>query len=146
MTGFEPATPWLQTRCSTTELHPQSPIPNPQSPPVSVDRGPEAHTLLMATTKQPRAGVQTKAQSLRSFDPKTGTVLEEIPASTPDDLREGVARAREAQPAWAALPVRERAAAVGEVRREIGRRMDDLIDTICRENGKPRAEAVSHDV
>jgi hypothetical protein len=28
MTGFEPATPWLQTRCSTTELHPQ--IPNPQ--------------------------------------------------------------------------------------------------------------------
>jgi hypothetical protein len=23
MTGFEPATPWLQTRCSTTELHPR---------------------------------------------------------------------------------------------------------------------------
>jgi hypothetical protein len=23
MTGLEPATPWLQTRCSTTELHPR---------------------------------------------------------------------------------------------------------------------------
>ena len=26
MTGFEPATPWLQTRCSTTELHPHGQV------------------------------------------------------------------------------------------------------------------------
>jgi succinate-semialdehyde dehydrogenase/glutarate-semialdehyde dehydrogenase len=100
----------------------------------------------MATTGKRRTATRAKAQSLRSFDPRTGSVLEEIPANAPDDVREAVARARAAQPAWAALSVRERAAALGEVRLEIGRRMDDLIDTIHRENGKPRAEAVSHDV
>src|ERR1051325_1463528 len=89
---------------------------------------------------------QTKTRTLRSFDPKTGEVTGEIPANTPKDVREAVARARAAQPTWGALPVRERAAAMAEVRKEIGRRLDDIIETICLENGKPRAEAVAHDV
>ena len=31
MTGFEPATPWLQTRCSTTELHPHDDANRPEA-------------------------------------------------------------------------------------------------------------------
>ncbi len=88
----------------------------------------------------------TSIPMLDSFDPWTGNVVRRIPASTPEEVREAVARARKVQPEWAALGPAGRARALAEVRHRIGQRMDDLIETISRENGKPRAEAVAHDV
>ena len=89
--------------------------------------------------------VQARA-ALRSFDPVAGTVIGEVAASSPADVREVVARAREAAPSWAALGVEGRARALREVRHLVYERMDDILDTICAENGKPRAEALSQDV
>ena len=83
---------------------------------------------------------------LRSFDPATGNVVRQFRANTAGEVRDAVARARAAAPAWAALGPTDRAKAMAEVRHEIHRRMDDLVNVISRETGKPRAEAMSHDV
>jgi acyl-CoA reductase-like NAD-dependent aldehyde dehydrogenase len=83
---------------------------------------------------------------LDSFDPSTGRVVGYVPANTPDEVREAVARARRAQPAWGALPASERARRLGDVRHRMGAMMDDLLATVSLETGKPRAEALAHDV
>lgn len=83
---------------------------------------------------------------LRSFSPVTGEVVAEVAPATPDQVREAVARARAAQPAWAALGPSGRAKAVAEVRRRVHERMDEIVRTVSSETGKPEAEGLSHDV
>src|SRR6266536_2318387 len=91
-------------------------------------------------------GQRAATQTLPSFDPATGAVVGEVRSAMPDEVRRAVARARAAQPGWAALSVQERARWMGRVRRRMNLRMDEVLATICRETGKPRAEAVAHDV
>ena len=98
----------------------------------------------MAQAVKRRARTGEDREMLASGDPRTGTVVREIPASTPDEVRDAVATARRAAPAWAALPVDRRALA--RVRAAIHERMDHVVETISRENGKPPAEALAHDV
>lgn len=57
-----------------------------------------------------------------------------------------VAVARSAQQAWGSLSVGERVAALAQLPQEIVRRADQITETIGRENGKPRAEALGHEV
>jgi acyl-CoA reductase-like NAD-dependent aldehyde dehydrogenase len=83
---------------------------------------------------------------LRSTDPSTGKVIGEVASAAPEEVREAVAAARRAQPAWAALTARERARHLGAVRHRIHRDLDAIVETISRENGKPPAEALSHDI
>src|ERR1700723_3257031 len=64
-------------------------------------------------------------------------------APTSDQI---VARARAAQPAWAALPVSRRCAALGDLRREIALQCESIADTIARETSKPLLDALSGDV
>ena len=66
------------------------------------------------------------------------TPVSEIPAV--------VARARAAFPAWAQLPVRERAACVARLRRYIVRHRDELARVISTGTGKPLVEALTHDL
>src|SRR2546430_5755525 len=87
-----------------------------------------------------------RAPMLQSFDPGTGRVTGEIPASTPEEVREAVARARKVAPEWASLSPRERASHLREVRFRIFERLEDVVQTVSQENGKPRAEALAHDV
>jgi len=91
-------------------------------------------------------GQRAGAQTLPSFDPATGEVIGEVRSATPDEVRDAVAGARAAQPRWAAMPAHERARWMGRVRSRMNLRMDEILATICRETGKPRAEAVAHDV
>jgi acyl-CoA reductase-like NAD-dependent aldehyde dehydrogenase len=84
-----------------------------------------------------------KAQApafLRVTNPATGALLTEVPAAGPDDVAAAVARARAAQPAWAARPFAERAAALRRLARAL---RDDptFLDTLISESGKPRYEA-----
>src|SRR5438105_5247032 len=83
---------------------------------------------------------------LQSFEPATGRVTGEIPASTPDEVREAVAHARKVAPERAALAPRERAGYLKEVRHRIFEDLDRIVETVSAENGKPRAEALAHDV
>jgi len=91
-------------------------------------------------------GQRAGAQTLPSFDPATGEVIGEVRSATPDEVRDAVAGTRAAQPRWAAMPAHERARWMGRVRSRMNLRMDEILATICRETGKPRAEAVAHDV
>src|SRR5882757_2808132 len=80
------------------------------------------------------------AALLRVMNPATGALCAEVPAHTPADVAGAVARARSAQPAWAALPFGTRARAL---RRLTHRMLDDreLLPILCSESGKPRFEA-----
>jgi 4,4'-diapolycopenoate synthase len=64
-------------------------------------------------------------------------------APTSDQI---LARARAAQPAWAALQVSRRCATLGDLRREIALQCESIADTIARETSKPLLDALSGDV
>src|ERR1700761_9708515 len=57
-----------------------------------------------------------------------------------------LARARAAQPAWAALQVSRRCSILGHLRREIALQCESIADTIARETTKPLLDALSGDV
>lgn len=82
---------------------------------------------------------------LRVTNPVTGALCAEIPAAGPAEVAAAVARARAAQPAWAALPFAERR----RLLRRFARRLmsdPDLVPTLVRETGKPRYEAEAIEV
>jgi len=54
--------------------------------------------------------------------------------------------AREVQPEWAKLSVRERLTALKKIRQALAARMDRVVETICEEVGKPPLDALSGDV
>jgi acyl-CoA reductase-like NAD-dependent aldehyde dehydrogenase len=83
---------------------------------------------------------------VRSYAPATGDLLGEIKVTPPDEVARTVERARRAQAAWSVLPVAERAERVLRLRDAILERADDLVDLIARECGKPRHEALMHEV
>jgi len=70
------------------------------------------------------------------------------PAGPPveDEVRAAVERARRAQAAWGALSVRERVRRMRALRGTIVRRMDDIIEVVRAETGKPAVEALGHEV
>ncbi len=78
-------------------------------------------------------------------NPATGQVLAEVPCGDLPQVEAAVARARAAQPAWAALPFRERGAALRRLAR--GLRDDPrLLDTLVSESGKTAFEAEGMEV
>ena len=77
---------------------------------------------------------------LRVKNPATGEIIQELPCAGPAEVDAALARARAAQPAWAALPFRERARALRRFARAL-RDDDQLVATLVAENGKSRYEA-----
>ncbi|WP_175410766.1 succinic semialdehyde dehydrogenase [Streptomyces sp. TRM64462] len=73
--------------------------------------------------------------------PFTGERLAELPESTPEDVAEAFARARAAQPAWAATPVRRRAAVLLRFHDLLLERQAEVLDLIQLETGKARLHA-----
>jgi succinate-semialdehyde dehydrogenase/glutarate-semialdehyde dehydrogenase len=72
--------------------------------------------------------------------------LGELPVTPDDEVRRVVARARKAQQAWAVLPVAERCARVLRLRDALVEHAEDLVEIVSRECGKPRHEALMHEV
>jgi succinate-semialdehyde dehydrogenase/glutarate-semialdehyde dehydrogenase len=81
-----------------------------------------------------------------SFAPATGELIGEAPNMHADQVRQVVGRARRAQEGWAALPIEERCARILQYRDAIVERADEVIDLLARECGKPRHEALMHEV
>ncbi|HZG02131.1 MAG TPA: succinic semialdehyde dehydrogenase [Streptomyces sp.] len=73
--------------------------------------------------------------------PFTGERLAVLPESTPGDVAEAFARAREAQRAWAARPVRERAAVLLRFHDLLLDRQSEVLDLVQLETGKARLHA-----
>ncbi|GAA2841987.1 succinic semialdehyde dehydrogenase [Kitasatospora sp. CM 4170] len=73
--------------------------------------------------------------------PLTGERLAGLPQSTPADVEVAFQLARRAQPAWAALPVRRRAAVLLRFHDLLLKRQDEVLDLIQAETGKARLHA-----
>src|SRR5687767_11389055 len=96
-----------------------------------------------ATTKK---STPKEPTSLRSFNPATGEVLGEIPTTPSADVREIVAQARKVAPEWGDISPDGRAHIMRRVRYRLYEMMDEVVDTVHAETGKPRTEALTHDV
>jgi acyl-CoA reductase-like NAD-dependent aldehyde dehydrogenase len=86
------------------------------------------------------------SSTIVSTNPSTGEVLAELTCATPDQVRAAVARAKQAQPAWEATPVQARIAVLRRFQRLLNDQRDQVADLICREAGKPAAEALATEV
>ena len=84
--------------------------------------------------------------TLTSVNPRTGETVARVEPSSAADVDEAVELARDAQPEWARLSPRARAAMLGEVRHRIHDKTDEIVATVAAETGKPEVEALAHEV
>jgi acyl-CoA reductase-like NAD-dependent aldehyde dehydrogenase len=85
-------------------------------------------------------------EQTRCTNPATGELLGYSPLNTTQQVRQAVAAAREAQPAWAALPIGQRRAALKNVREYLCDTADELAEIIARDNGKTRTDAMAAEI
>ncbi|QAB18692.1 aldehyde dehydrogenase family protein [Leucobacter muris] len=88
------------------------------------------------TRSNPGAG-----EGIAITDPHDGTPVGTVPVTAESGIREAVARARRAFPAWRATPAAERGAALRRAAHALGEREGDLADLNHRETGRDREEA-----
>jgi acyl-CoA reductase-like NAD-dependent aldehyde dehydrogenase len=74
---------------------------------------------------------------LAIHNPATGERITEVPADDAASVAAKTARARAAQPAWAARPLEERKACIEKFRAGVVRDLEALAQTMTRETGKP---------
>ncbi len=90
------------------------------------------------TTYQGLLQAVTDPQSeWESKDPATGEVIGGVPQRSVSDLEAAIARAREAQPAWAAKTHEQRSAALNAAADAIEASAEALAELLSREQGKP---------
>jgi acyl-CoA reductase-like NAD-dependent aldehyde dehydrogenase len=95
------------------------------------------HTLPVETNQ---------AREIVSHDPATGKEIGRTPWSSPEAVKQAVARARQAQPAWANLSFRERGRVVLKARQLMLDARDEVALLVSKETGKPVAEALSMEI
>jgi acyl-CoA reductase-like NAD-dependent aldehyde dehydrogenase len=81
-----------------------------------------------------------------SASPADGSALAPVEATQPGAVAEAVARARKAQAGWSERPVRERIAALVQVKKRLLQRAETIGELLHRECGKPVEEAVLAEV
>src|SRR4051794_37289511 len=79
---------------------------------------------------------------LRVASPVTQEPIGEIKVAVAADVRAVIARARAAQPAWAALSFADRAKYMRAALKILLRRQEELMDVIIRETGRSRVETI----
>src|SRR5690606_31487741 len=77
------------------------------------------------------------ADSLAVVNPATEEVTDTVPAGDPADVDRAVAAARAAFPAWSALPVQERRAALGKALALFSERAPDIAAAMAADMGAP---------
>lgn len=87
-----------------------------------------------------------RAAVTECFNPATGELIGTSPLNTPEDVKKAIMTARQVQPAWAALPVRERVKYIRRVRDYVVAHAGEIAETISRDNGKDRIDALMAEV
>lgn len=100
----------------------------------------------MAATTKKATAKKSEPPTLKSFNPRTGEVVEEIIPVAPAEVAEVVAQARKVAPEWGSLSVEGRIRHLKQVRYRLYDLMDEIVEVVSRETGKPKAEALAHDV
>jgi succinate-semialdehyde dehydrogenase/glutarate-semialdehyde dehydrogenase len=83
----------------------------------------------------------TSGETVTTYAPYNGEVLANLPQCSAADVDAAFARARKAQVAWAARPVRQRARIILKLHDLLLARQDEIMDLIQAENGKSRRDA-----
>src|ERR1044072_2322312 len=76
-------------------------------------------------------------------DPTTGEEIGRAPLFMPEEVAHAVARARDAQTAWASLSYSERGRIIHNARQIVLKQLDEIDSLISLETGKPVTEAIS---
>mgnify|MGYP001765017816 CR=1 FL=1 len=100
----------------------------------------------VTVTEQPPTVAVPPRRAVESRDPVTGEVWKRWESADAAQVAAAVARARAAQPAWAARAPAERAAVIRRFRAVLLRRAEEVAGIITREAGKPLADAIGADV
>ena len=87
------------------------------------------------------ADVTGSGPDLALVAPATGETVGHVAGSTAADVAAAAEAARRAQPAWAAVPVRERARVLQAVHDAVLRRREELTDLVQLVTGKSRGDA-----
>ena len=74
---------------------------------------------------------------LALYNPATGAHIGDVPADDATSVAAKAARARAAQPGWAALPLAERKACITRFRAAVVAQLDSLAAVMTQETGKP---------
>jgi acyl-CoA reductase-like NAD-dependent aldehyde dehydrogenase len=92
------------------------------------------------------AATVVPVDSFPSINPATGETLQYFPKTSPAQLTQIVSQAREVQAQWQKRSTKERCAQLRVLRDTILSARDTLADTVVRESGKPRVEALFADI
>ena len=90
--------------------------------------------------------LQIAARKVTSVNPATGELLREFECASDDEVNQVVARAKRAQPAWAALGIHRRLSILKNFQRLLHGRKVEIAQAISRETGKPYVEALGTEV
>lgn len=85
-------------------------------------------------------------QNLPNYEPATGKVYCSLPDSGAIDVEVAVAAAKEAFPAWSAMPVAQRSAILNKVADLLEARLPELAQAESRDQGKPVSLAMRMDI
>ncbi len=97
---------------------------------------------MATTTEQKTNGAPGSADSIVVENPATGEVIATLAACSPEQLSEMAARARSAQPGWAALGFEGRGRILKRMQKWVLDNADRFLDTLVSETGKTREDAV----
>ena len=82
-------------------------------------------------------------RTLAVYSPLDGSLLAEMPCSSPADLDSAVAAAHAAFPRWSRTPIKERVQVFFRYKNLLEQHLDELAALVSEENGKTRSEAVA---
>jgi malonate-semialdehyde dehydrogenase (acetylating)/methylmalonate-semialdehyde dehydrogenase len=80
-------------------------------------------------------------EALDDIDPATGELAARVPLSTSDDVDRAVTAARDAQPAWRAIPPQRRARAIMALREAMWEHREELAQLVTADMGKTIEDA-----
>ena len=116
-----------------------------QVPPKS--EAPESETPSSETPKNSSSRAATpeneRPQTIESRNPATGELLGSVQATPPARIDAVVAAVAQVQPLWALLRVEDRARYMRRMAQAIIDELDELVEAIGREQGRPRAEVAA---
>lgn len=85
-------------------------------------------------------------QKTTSTNPATGEILGHTKLNTEDELKKMISTARKAQKEWESAGISERVSRVKAVRDYLIENADKIAETISRDNGKTRVDAIATEV
>jgi acyl-CoA reductase-like NAD-dependent aldehyde dehydrogenase len=115
----------------------------------SVARGGESMQETVGSQADGMRGLETARAQVRRIvceGAASGEVLGTVDVCGGEQVQAAMARAKVAQASWAKLALEERCERLLMLRDTLVDRADDLVEVISRECGKPRQEALVHEV